>query len=623
MKKVLALLLITIMFSSVSIIPFSSIISFLVPSNLSFADENKCANISSMSEAEIERCLSELTTALNMSVNATRPLESQLRSLQTQINQIKQRVMVIEQDVVIKKKNIDEGYKNLAKQEEILSRTVRDFYIKSYYNSPLLIFLSAPSASQITQVLAYQKAATDQDKMIITNISLSITDLETKKKNLENEQIRLASLKANLDEQSAKLDKIVSGAKAYQSSLSGQIAQLSAKQQAIIAAKQSALSSAAGKSLDTQTSTPACPPQAISYPSNIRVKFSDGHVESMSFEDQYLKGLGEMPRAWSSENNSQEAFKAQVVAARAYALYKIVRSSCRDFDVYSSTADQVYNGNTGDSNWNNAVEATKGQFLQNGGNVIIAYYSANAGGHTLSPQEAWNGGGGYPGGVDDMGPDGKPNSDLNSRCIGTLRWEYHYNVGRNGKIQYNDTCPGGDIANNNSPMTSSEVEDIVDATTWALKNGNVPDNSMNHDQIKNDLGADAVGEIQSISTSIADNKYTSNLHVTGTNRTIDFAGDQAQTFRLVFNVRSPDQFLIPSTTYGAHFVKYDVLSASDAHGTQGTGWYFYTYGYGHRIGLDQEGALGMANQGKSYTDILSHYYQGATITPQGYSGSVQ
>ena len=573
---------------------------------------------------DINKKLADLEQALSASQKATAPLESQLTSLRNQLTGIENRISFIETDIVNKKKLIDTGYQELEKQKEVFNRAVRNFYIESYSFSPLLVFISSNDAADVTRNLAYRKKGQDQDKALITSIALKVSDLEQRKVNLEDEEKRLSSVKGKLAVEKAEIEKVVTGARNYQASLSTQISQLSAKQQQIIASKQSALSSSSGKSLDTQTASSACGVQALSsYPSTIRVKFPDGHIETMPFEDQYLKGLGEMPRAWSSESNSQEAFKSQVVAARTYALFKMVRSSCRDFDVYSTTADQVYSGGTGDSNWNSAVDGTKGQFLQNGGSVIIAYYSANSGGHTLSPSEAWNAGGGFPSGIDDSGSDGKPNGDLNARCIGTLRWEYHYNVGRNGKVQYNDTCPGGDINNSNSPMTNSEVEDIVDATIWALKKGSVPENSLNHDQIKSDLGGEAIGSIQSISASIADNKYTNNIHVVGSNQTRDFSGDQAQTFRLVFNVRSPDQFLIPSTTYGAHYVKFDILSSGDAHGTQGPGWYFYTYGYGHRIGLDQEGALGMASQGKGYTEILSHYYQGTTITPNNYSGSVQ
>lgn len=540
--------------------------------------------------------------------------EVNYQTLNTKLNDIKNRIGNLEIEIEKKEIEVKKGEEALVYQKNLLNERARSYYKNINKNSTL--FLSALVADDLSASLRkifYQKSIVDEDKRTIIKIVLYVKNLEDTKKNLEAEKIGLAKLKIEVDKQSQIIAKEIAGTRQ-------EIATLTARQQQLVAAKQSALASAAGRSAETQTSGGACGAAQISYPSTIRVKFSDGHIETMPFEDQYLKGLGEMPRAWSSVNNYQEAFKSQVVAARSYALFKMVRSSCRDFDVFSTTADQVYSGNTNDENWNNTVNDTKGQFLQNGGNVIIAYYSGNSGGYTLSPNEAWNGGGGYPSSVNDMGGDGKANGDLNARCIGTLRWEYHYNIGRDGKIQYNDTC-GGDISNNNSPMTNEEVEDIVDATTWTIKNGSVPDKS--HDQIKGEIGGDVIGSIQSISASIADNKYTSNVHVVGSNKTIDFSGKDAQTFRLVFNIRSPGNFLILSTAYGAQYVKFDILSSSDAHGTQGQGWYFYTYGYGHRIGLDQEGALGMALQGKNYTEILSHYYQGSSLTSKDYSGQVQ
>lgn len=40
---------------------------------------------------------------------------------------------------------------------------------------------------------------------------------------------------------------------------------------------------------------------------------------------------------------------------------------------------------------------------------------------------------------------------------------------------------------------------------------------------------------------------------------------------------------------------------------------FTTKGYGHGVGMSQHGANAMAKQGKSYTDILAHYYPGAVV----------
>jgi stage II sporulation protein D len=40
---------------------------------------------------------------------------------------------------------------------------------------------------------------------------------------------------------------------------------------------------------------------------------------------------------------------------------------------------------------------------------------------------------------------------------------------------------------------------------------------------------------------------------------------------------------------------------------------FTTQGSGHRVGLSQYGADGMAQHGYSYSEILSHYYSGTTV----------
>ena len=172
---------------------------------------------------DINKELAKLSDELTKSVAATKPLESELVSIQGRIVSIKGRVGQIEQDMVVKRKEIDKGYKALTEKEKVLSKTIREFYVQSYYDSPLLVFLSLDSASQVTQALAYQKAKTDQDKAIITNVALSLVDLEKKKNQLEIEQKQMVSLKASLDTQSAKLDEVVKGAKSYQENLSGKI----------------------------------------------------------------------------------------------------------------------------------------------------------------------------------------------------------------------------------------------------------------------------------------------------------------------------------------------------------------------------------------------------------------
>lgn len=386
------------------------------------AQTNECSNPSSLNLSAIEKCLTEIQKAYELSIKATKPLESQLSSLQTQITGIKQRVKIIEGDILIKKENIDEGYKNLAKQQEILFATIRNYYIRSYYNSPLLAFLSVTSASEITKSLAYQKAATDQDKVIITNIALSIQDLETKKRNLENEQTRLVAIKANLDEESAKIEEIVKGARAYQSVLSSQIASLNAQQQQIIGKRQAGLnlptSLGAGplfctddRKLDpgfgnafafftfgiphrvgmNQYGALGRAQGGQSHEDILRAYFDNFNFEqrsninisvqgygSMPLET-YLLGIYEMPESWPLE-----ALKAQVIAARSYALAYTDNGSK---EICTTQSCQVYKGGNKGGEWERAVRETEGKTMVSGGSPISSWYSSTDGGYTFTASD--------------------------------------------------------------------------------------------------------------------------------------------------------------------------------------------------------------------------------------------
>lgn len=111
--------------------------------------------------------------------------------------------------------------------------------------------------------------------------------------------------------------------------------------------------------------------------------------------DRYLYGLGEVPSSWHSE-----ALKAQVLAARTYAVEKIRRvgqnrAGC-NCALYASTIDQAYVGyakETGayGSKWVAAVNAVANQLILYGGKPIQAYYSSSDGGATENNENVWGG----------------------------------------------------------------------------------------------------------------------------------------------------------------------------------------------------------------------------------------
>lgn len=104
--------------------------------------------------------------------------------------------------------------------------------------------------------------------------------------------------------------------------------------------------------------------------------------------NKYLAGLinKEMLPNWPLE-----ALKAQAVASRSYALHQIQASRDRDFDVESTTQDQVYEGAASETaKSNQAVLATQDLVLSFGGNQPAkAYFHANCGGMTEVPEAVW------------------------------------------------------------------------------------------------------------------------------------------------------------------------------------------------------------------------------------------
>lgn len=114
--------------------------------------------------------------------------------------------------------------------------------------------------------------------------------------------------------------------------------------------------------------------------------------------ERYLIGLvgSEISAAWPVES-----IKAQVVAARTYALDKIdeaKRSGLRSpYDITSTISSQVYHGShVEDSKSAEAVLATRGEVLYRNGSLFPSYYHSCCGGRTEHAHNVWDGETGPP-----------------------------------------------------------------------------------------------------------------------------------------------------------------------------------------------------------------------------------
>jgi len=380
---------------------------------------------------DISKKISDLTNQLSSSQRATAPFQTQLITLKKQLDGIALQVSNIEQDIQSKKQIILKGYEDLAAQKETFNKTVRSYYIRNYQFSPLLIFLSSKDAQDATRLIAYQKKGADSDRAIITNIAIKVVDLEEKRKALEEEETRLKTMKDKLSAEQKDVQKLVDGALEFQAKLSTQIAELSAKQQAILSQRLASLNIpqsayaglGSGCSSDlTNGKDPGFSPRfgffsygvpnrvglnqygakgraeagqnaetilkayynadltsGYSTSTNIHVTGTNEYGQSFDNNwsiEEYLKHVYEVPSSWPSES-----LKAQAIAARSYALAYTNNGSG---NICPSQSCQVVKQELNAQSWIDAVNATSGQVLTSGGQPIKAWFSSTHGGYVYS-----------------------------------------------------------------------------------------------------------------------------------------------------------------------------------------------------------------------------------------------
>ena len=103
--------------------------------------------------------------------------------------------------------------------------------------------------------------------------------------------------------------------------------------------------------------------------------------------ESYLYGVlpREVPASWPLD-----ALKAQAVAARTYAFSQLERANDLPYDVESTVMSQVYGGlGAEQASTNEAVDATHGEIMRYGSQVVVAYFHSHSGGFTEDPANVW------------------------------------------------------------------------------------------------------------------------------------------------------------------------------------------------------------------------------------------
>lgn len=564
MKKVLSLFPIAI---------FLIVIIFSIP--VTNAQNGACNNPANLNLDQINGCLDELKNAKEQSEKATKPLEDQ-------INGIKSRVAFIENDLVVKAKNIADGYENLEKQKVLLDEKIVDYYINSY-RSCLFCFLLDSSIENFINNLAYQQALIDKNKEELIRFAFTIQDLEERKTKLESEKKELAVIKT-------KLDKIVGEAKAYQATLSSQIAQLSVKQQEILSQRLAGLNiprsagTAASGCVDDRNINPGFSdkfafftygvPNRVglnqygangrakggqnaetilgAYYTNYELKKDYSADININVEgyggyniEEYVKRIYEMPESWE-----MEALKAQAIAARSYALAYTNNGAG---SICTTQSCQVFKPDPKGGRWDQAVNETRGWVMVQGGNPVKAWYSSTHGGYIFSTSElpGWSATSWTKHATDTTTGGAGGFSELQSNSYDKDSPWFYCDWG--ARASYNKTAW----------LKSSEVADIVNIILLARADNSIkehlyqPDKpnpagteTWNEDRIKQELRSRNITPYNNISGIEISADFSggrvSSVNISGDAGGASFSGGE---FKDWFNLRAPANIQIVGPLY--------------------------------------------------------------------------
>lgn len=525
---------------------------------------------------DLQKQIEELSKQRELSAKATKPLEGTLEALKIQLAQIQASIKKLSANIKEKEKQLSLREDKLVLQQVLLEERVRNYYIRSYLNSPFLVILSSKSPSELFRELSYRQSATKEDQQIIKSTTSEMLDLLTEKERLEKDKTRMASLQEQVDSQAEFLGGEIKKAKAYQQELSSKIAQLSARQQQIIAQRQASLnlptSLGAGPlyCTDDRKLDPTFSPGFAFFTYGIphRVGMNQygafgraqsgqnyqdilrAYFDNTSFEkrgnitikvsgygemplETYLLGIYEMPDSWPIE-----ALKAQAVAARSYAL---AYTNNGEKEICTTQTCQVYKGGSKGGNWEASVKATEGEVLVSGGGVISAWYSSTAGGYTFRSEDVGWGSRGWTKRLRDTNGDVSSFQDLQAKSYDKDSPCFY--AAQGFRKEYNKSAW----------LKSEEVADIVNVILLTKQDSSVsphlyqvdkpnPEGTDTWDisKVKSELkskGGNPLNSVSDVSISWDQSSgMTTSVTVSGDTGSHSF---NALEFRNFFNLRAP------------------------------------------------------------------------------------
>ena len=302
-------------------------------------------------------------------------------------------------------------------------------------------------------------------------------------------------------------------------------------------------------------------------------------VNELWIED-YL--LGVVPRELPpNPYGEMEAQKAQAVAARTYAVRGLGKRAADGYDLLPTTSDQVYGGFGSEQVVSTqAVRATEGVVATYGGSLIEAVFSSTSGGFTAGNEEVF---GSSP--IPYLRPkvDAQRGNSLEHAPDHAI-FKYDRNASSLRGFK------GGDYEADwsryhrwNFQWTAEEISQVV---------------SLHAKQ--------PVGRVLAINvTERGKSGRVQRIEYVTEAGTFTDTKDHIRTSLKFVNANGTMSSLLSTLFY--------IDPVTDKQTGEVAGFVAYGGGWGHGVGLAQTGAVGMAEKGKTYEEILKYYYTGIDL----------
>ena len=299
-------------------------------------------------------------------------------------------------------------------------------------------------------------------------------------------------------------------------------------------------------------------------------------INELYLEDYLTKVVpSEMPDSYE-----KEALKAQAVCARTYAYRQIQSNTYSKYGAHvdDSTRFQVYNNLPTAGKTEDAVRETYGKLLFYGDTPIAAFYFSTSCGHTTDGS-VW---GGDP-----------------------VQFPY---------LEGSLLQEGGAVLN---LSTNSDFEQFIKNKDYPAYDSSFPmyrwETTVTNRQLEEEITE--VGSILNITVvERGVGGIVKKLRVEGSDGVMTISGEGQVRAKL------GNKYMTITKKDGSVMKNFDSLpSAYLAVDNQGvddkniTTFHIYGGGFGHGVGMSQNGAQAMAKEGKSFEDILKFFYHGVQV----------